>query len=232
MLRKVAQQVLRDDEFRVEVETKFIGDDLGDDLSFKTIYEKFKGYTFTNYFNEIYQTYNYKSVSNTLFYYTYKLNDEDKIKFLYQTRISMFCDSDEIIDFLNVCELDDESINEADLEIKNNFNYISNIKLKAKMDTTFYKLLTPSRSDYRESDIDEEEDEDEDESEEEYDDYLPPLELPFFQDRCVVCMENKPQILILPCLHICHCITCDEEGLMNKCSMCREKIDRKIVITK
>ena len=73
---------------------------------------------------------------------------------------------------------------------------------------------------------------DEDDDEEEYDDYLPPLELPFFQDNCVVCMENKPSILILPCLHICHCITCEEEGLMNKCPMCREKIDRKIVITK
>ena len=66
----------------------------------------------------------------------------------------------------------------------------------------------------------------------EEDDYLPPLELPFFQDKCIVCMEYKPSILILPCLHICHCITCDEEGLMNKCPMCREKIERKIVITK
>ena len=229
MLRKVTQEVLRDDEFRVEVKTNFIGDDLGDDLSFKTIYEKFKDYAFTNYFNEIYQTYNYKSVSNALFYYTYKLNEEDKIKFLYQRRISMFCDSDEIIDFLNVCELDNESINEADLEIKNNFNYITNIKLKAKIDTTFYKLLTPS---HRESDFDEEEDEDDYESEEEYNDYLPNLELPFFQDTCSICMDNKPQILILPCLHICHCIACDEEGLINKCPICREKIERKIVITK
>ena len=64
------------------------------------------------------------------------------------------------------------------------------------------------------------------------DDYLPSLELPFFQDKCVVCLEYNPSILILPCLHICHCITCDEEGLMNKCPLCREKIERKITIKK
>ena len=114
-----------------------------------------------------------------------------------------------------------------DEEFKNMINdliqkYHNKAFLELEMTTKYYKFLSLDRFEYDE----------EDEEYEEEIDYLPPLELPFFQDRCVVCMENKPQILILPCLHICHCITCDEEGLMNKCSMCREKIDRKIVITK
>ena len=116
-----------------------------------------------------------------------------------------------------------------DEEFKNMINdliqkYHNKAFLELEMTIKYFKFMSLDRF--------EDEDEDDYEDEEEYDDYLPPLELPFFQDRCVVCMENKPQILILPCLHICHCITCDEEGLMNKCSMCREKIDRKLVITK
>ena len=99
---------------------------------------------------------------------------------------------------------------------KKSYDYVF---IEAKMTTKYYKNMSLN--------IYEEEDD-----EEEHVDYLPPLELPFFQDKCVVCLEYKPHILILPCLHICHCITCDEEGLMNKCPMCREKIDRKIVITK
>ena len=93
--------------------------------------------------------------------------------------------------------------------------------IKAEIGIKYYKNLSLDII----TDVDEE-------YEEEHDDYLPSLELPFFQDKCVVCMDNKPSILILPCIHICHCVSCDEEGLINKCPMCREKIDRKLVITK
>ena len=58
------------------------------------------------------------------------------------------------------------------------------------------------------------------------------IENSFSSDNCAVCLNNQPSILILPCLHVCHCITCEEEGLINKCPLCREKIDRKIVIKK
>ena len=224
MLRKLTQDILREDEFRIEIKTNFISEDLGNDLSFKAQYERFKDYRFDIYFNEIHGLYNYKSVSHALFFYVYELNNKDlnRRHLMYQTKLTIFGNDNSITDFETVDSQSDDSINTIDTQINSYFNSISNIKVMASIETTFYKMIYNNFYTI----------EDDYEDEEEYDDYLPPLELPFFQDRCVICMENKPQILILPCLHICHCITCDEEGLMNKCSMCREKIDRKLVITK
>ena len=223
MLRKVTQDILREDEFRIEIKTNFISEDLGNDLSFKAQYERFKDYRFDIYFDEIYGLYNYKSVSYALFYYTYKLDNinVNGNHIMYQTKLTIFGNDNSITDFETIDSQSDDNINSIDTQINSCFNSISNIKVMVSIETTFFKMIIGEYN------------QDEDyESEEEYNDYLPTLELPFFQDRCVVCMENKPSILLLPCKHICHCITCDEEGLMNKCSMCREKIDRKIVITK
>ena len=228
MLRKVTQDILREDEFRIEIKANFISEDLGNDLSFKAQYERFKDYRFDIYFNEIHGLYNYKSVSHALFYYTYKLDNKNVNRYhlMYQTKLTIFGNDNSITDFETVNSQSGDSINTIDTQINSYFNSISNIKVMASIETTFYKMIYGNfytiEDDY----------EDEEEEVEEYNNYLPILEKPFFQDKCVVCLENKPSILILPCLHICHCVLCDEEGLMNKCSMCREKIDRKIVITK
>ena len=42
MLRRITRDILRDDEFKVEIKSNFISVNLGDDLSFKTQFEKFK----------------------------------------------------------------------------------------------------------------------------------------------------------------------------------------------
>ena len=46
MMIKVSQDILRDDEFRIEIKSNFISNNLGDDLSFKAQYERFKDYKF------------------------------------------------------------------------------------------------------------------------------------------------------------------------------------------
>ena len=214
MLRRLTHDILIDNEFRAEIKSHFISEDLGDDLSFKAQYERFKDYKFETYFNQIHDLYNFKSVSHALFYYTYELdNNVNRRHFMYQTKLTIFGNDGTITNFETVDSQSDDSINTIDTQINSYFNSISNIKVMILIETTFYKMVIGEYN-------------------QDVNDYLPTLELPFFQDRCVVCMENKPSILILPCLHICHCITCDEEGLMNKCPMCREKIDRKLVITK
>ena len=223
MLRRITRDILRDDEFRVEIKSNFISVDLGDDLSFKTQFEKFKDYKFETYLNEIHGLYNYNSISNALFYYVYELNNVYKKHFMYHTQIDMFNNS-RISDFKHINGQNEGTVNAINSTINSCFNSISNIRIIVSIETTFFKMVV---GEYNQDD-----DDDDYESEEEYNDYLPTLELPFFQDKCVVCIENKPSILILPCKHICHCITCDEEGLINKCPMCREKIDRKLVITK
>ena len=218
MLKKVSQDILRDDEFRIEIKSNFISEDLGSDLSFKAQYERFKDYKFDIYFDEIHGLYNYKSVSYALFYYTYTLNNKNGNHLMYQTKLTIFGNDNSITDFETIDSQSEDNINLIDAQL----NSISNIKIMVSIETTFFKMIAFEYN----------QDDDDYESEEEYNDYLPTLELPFFQDKCVVCIENKPSILILPCKHVCHCVICDEEGLINKCPMCREKIDRKLVITK
>ena len=221
MLKKVSQDILREDEFRIEIKSNFISEVLGNDLSFRTQYERFKDYKFDIYFDEIYGLYNYKSVSYALFYYVYELNNNKDLSgsnLMYQTKLTIFGDDRTITEFDTIDSQSEDNINLIDAH----HNLVSSVKIMVSIETTFFKM---NSFEYNQDD-------DDYESEEEYNDYLPTLELPFFQDRCVVCMENKPSILILPCKHICHCVICDEEGLINKCPMCREKIDRKLVITK
>ena len=61
--------------------------------------------------------------------------------------------------------------------------------------------------------------------------YTPPIET-YRQDCCVVCLESKPNILYLDCMHIAICDSCDrlkKTGRKN-CDVCRAEISRRIKI--
>ena len=52
------------------------------------------------------------------------------------------------------------------------------------------------------------------------------------EPECIICFENKSNILYLKCLHVCVCNVCDSKGRFNKCPLCRTKIkNQKIRIT-
>ena len=52
------------------------------------------------------------------------------------------------------------------------------------------------------------------------------------EPECIICFENKSNILYLECLHVCVCNVCDSKGKFNKCPLCRAKIkNQKIRIT-
>ena len=50
------------------------------------------------------------------------------------------------------------------------------------------------------------------------------------EDECVICFENKPNILFVECLHICVCKQCDKKGNFNKCPLCRKKINNQKIL--
>ena len=190
------------------------------DHTFNGIMEKYDSYCFDE-FIPIIRNIGVASYSSTTFKIIFLFKGDEK-------KINLFNSVIEIADFDEVdyksfyCQIEEENKKTIDYFLTTRSYDIAFIE--AEMNTKYYKNISLINNDFDE--------EDDDEDEEEEVDYLPSLELPFFQDNCVVCLEYKPSILILPCLHVCHCITCDEEALMNKCPLCREKIDRKIVITK
>ena len=66
---------------------------------------------------------------------------------------------------------------------------------------------------------------------EDEDDLIPAIvETPFITDQCSVCLDNKPNILLFPCLHMSVCFSCESIGNLTKCSTCRKIILRKVKI--
>ena len=62
-------------------------------------------------------------------------------------------------------------------------------------------------------------------------DFTPPTET-YRQDHCVVCLESKPNILYLDCMHIAICGSCDrlKKTGRDNCDVCRAKISKKVKI--
>ena len=50
------------------------------------------------------------------------------------------------------------------------------------------------------------------------------------EDECVVCYENKPNILYTECLHCVVCDSCDKKGDFKSCPLCRKKINNQRIL--
>ena len=63
-------------------------------------------------------------------------------------------------------------------------------------------------------------------------DYYREIKTSINEEECVICYENKPNILYSDCCHIAVCYECDTKGRFRSCPMCRKKIkNQKIRIT-
>ena len=97
-------------------------------------------------------------------------------------------------------------------EVLNDFH--KNNCVKIVYETEFFKF----------NPFDDEDDDDEEQEE------PPPLALSYPSDQCVICYEEKPNILNYPCLHLSQCEACDEKGKFNKCVICKDEIEYRIKI--
>ena len=61
--------------------------------------------------------------------------------------------------------------------------------------------------------------------------YTPPTKT-YRQDCCVICLEAKPNILYLDCMHIAICDSCDplKKTDRKNCKVCRAEISRRIAL--
>ena len=49
--------------------------------------------------------------------------------------------------------------------------------------------------------------------------------------ECVICLQNRPNVLYIKCRHIVACDSCDLSGKLLECPICRTKIkDQRIKI--
>ena len=64
------------------------------------------------------------------------------------------------------------------------------------------------------------------------DEDIKPARKTILEQECVICFENKSNMLYLDCFHVCVCNVCDSKGKFNKCPLCRTKIkNQKIRLT-
>ena len=101
------------------------------------------------------------------------------------------------------------------------------VKFSISTPRRIYRMTHPMEDESSdEHDVDDYDDDDVDE-------YTPPDET-YRQDRCVICLENTPNILYLECKHIAVCDSCDRMkrtmALRSTCDICRVEISRRLKI--
>ena len=103
-------------------------------------------------------------------------------------------------------------------KICNENKYYSNFEVEGNFNI-YIKVSVKWWEDYNS----EEEDDSEDEE--------PPRKT-ITEPECIICFENKSNIIFLECFHLCVCNVCDSKGRFNRCPLCRTKIkSQKIRIT-
>ena len=103
-------------------------------------------------------------------------------------------------------------------KICNENKYYSNFEVEGNFNI-YIKVSVKWWEDYNS----EEEDDSEDEE--------PPRKT-ITEPECIICFENKSNIIFLECFHLCVCNVCDSKGRFNRCPLCRTKTkNQKIRIT-
>ena len=197
----------------------YTSEDLNDN-TFMGIINKYKNYRFEEHIEMLRDEFDCQSYSHISFYLEYKVND-------FCQEINLFCATMEIFNreevdyFVNISDETTE-IREPIVDDLLKNKYAKN-HVKAIVNTKFYL----NRSLDLENQYETEELED---LYDEGDDEPLPIETPFVLDICSVCLTEKPDILLIPCLHQSVCSQCEEVGKLTNCPSCREKIERKIKI--
>ena len=57
-----------------------------------------------------------------------------------------------------------------------------------------------------------------------------PLKKTFKFEQCVICLDRKPNVLLIKCNHICTCKDCEKTHPSTQCPYCRAEIYRRLLI--
>ena len=194
-----------------EKEAIYTSEDLSDN-TFMGIVNKYKNYRFEEHIEMLRDEFNCQSYSYILFYLDYKVNDLNEHITLFCATMEIF-NREEIEYFVIFC--DDIETREP---IVNKFlktKYAKN-HIKAKVNTKFFLNRSLDLENQYEA--------------EEPTPFSLPVEIPFANDKCCICLTEKPDIILVPCLHKTVCLQCEEKGKLTTCPTCRVIINRKIKI--
>ena len=215
MIRE-SYELLTDTPSSKEKKAIYTSEDL-DDNTFMGIINKYKNYRFEEHIEMLRDEFDCQSYSHISFYLEYKVND-------FCQKINLFCATMEIFNreevdyFVNISD-DIAEIREPIVDDLLKNKYAKN-HVKAIVNTKFYLNRSLDLENQYETE----------ELEEEPTAFSRPVEIPFATDKCCICLTEKPDIILVPCLHKSVCLQCEEKGKLTKCPTCRLMIFRKIKI--
>ena len=215
MIRE-SYELLTENPNSKEKKALYSSDDLGDN-TFMGIINKYRNYRFEEHIESLRAEFDCQSHSHISFYLEYKVND-------FCQNINLFCatmgifNREEIDYFVNIGE-DIAEIREPIVDDLLKNKYAKN-HVKAIVCTKFYINRSLDLEDQYETE----------ELEEEPLAFSLPVETPFTTDKCCICLTEKPDIILVPCLHKTVCLQCEEKGKLTTCPTCRLMIIRKIKI--
>ena len=224
MLRTEYEEV-NETSSTIEKKAIYIREDLGENKCFDNIFDKYNAYRFEEHIQLLRDEFDCQSYSTILFSIIFIINGNEKKIFLF-TGILEIPDRDFIEYSTSAIHQDTEEREREVNELLKN-NLYDKVLIKAEMEIKFYKNRSLDiMNQYETEELGEIYDEGDD------DDHPPPptIETPFITDNCSICLTVKPNILIIPCVHLSVCSQCEEVGKLINCPTCREKIERKIKI--
>ena len=245
MIRTKYELIRRNENVSVEMDAEFEEDITHKFYNHNDIYRFYSRYKFTDFIDDFCDEHNCKVRCHSK-YYLYILSETSCLffgKFLVST-----LDIHNRIEpsFLALPSFDERGnpIQEINTILQNKLYKL--VKVCVAMEIKFFlfssldelsvyelveQRLGRDLTDYEREQLDDLHDEGSvDENEEDPTAFSRPVETPFGIDKCCICLTEKPNIILIPCLHKSVCLQCEEKGKLTKCPTCRLMIIRKIKI--
>ena len=214
MIRESYELIEENLDSSKEKKALYSSDDLADN-TFMGIINKYRDYRFEEHIESLKAEFNCQSNSHISFYLEYKVND-------FCQHINLFC-ATMVIDREGIEYRVDIADDIAEVREPIVDDLLKNKYAKNHVKALVFHKFYINRS--LEGD-----DPEVDDQEEEPEAFSLPVETPFTNDKCCICLTEKPDIILSPCLHKTVCLQCEEKGKLTTCPTCRLMITRKIKI--
>ena len=230
MIRTKYELIRRNENVSVEMDAEFEEDITHIFSNHNEIYNFFSRYKFTDFINDFCDEYNCQLRCHSK-YYLYILSETSCLffgKFLVSTM--------DIVDRGEPSLLAIPSFDERGNPIQEINSILQNelykqVKVCVSMDIKFFLFSSLDAftvyeiaeqhvgrdlTDYEREQLDVLHDEGSGDNEEEPAAFSLPVETPFVTDKCCICLTEKPDIILIPCLHKSVCLQCEEKREINK----------------
>ena len=244
MIRTKYEQIRRNGNVSLEMDAEFEEDITHKFYNHNEIYNFFSRYKFTDFLDDFREAYNCQVRCHSK-YYLYILSETSCLffgKFLVSTLD--ITDRDEP-SFLAIPSFDDRGNPIQEINSILQHELYKQVKVCVAMEIKFLLFssldelrvyeraeqhMGRSLTDYEREQLEDLEGGSDSDYDSDDDETPKPVKSPFVTDKCCICLTEKPEIVLVPCLHKSVCLLCEEKGKLTTCPTCRRKITKKIKI--